>query len=305
MWKFPAKPRRQRPARGLEAPAALALWHLSSLDAPTVAVVWALGFAWAAGISLPLWVPALLALVAWAVYIGDRLLDARSAIGSGQLHLLRQRHLFHWRHRRFFLPLAAAIACAAFWIVLTSMPIVTRERDTVLAAAALAYFARVHGKGYWQSASTPIAADRPGLPSRFAGASLAVRGFPWKEMLVGILFTAACVLPAWSRVSSPQPLLFPAVYFALLAWLNCHLIESWESGSEAPNSLPLIHAMLGFLLAAFLAHGQPRIAQLVAAGAAGALLLALLHRFRSRLAPLSLRAAADLVLLTPLALLLR
>jgi hypothetical protein len=38
---------------------------------------------------------------------------------------------------------------------------------------------------------------------------------------------------------------------------------------------------------------------LVAAGAASALLLALLDRLRRRLTPLALRAAADLVLLTP------
>ena len=49
-------------ARPVDAPAPLRLWHLASLDAPTVAAVWGLAFAWAAHIALPRWIPALLAL---------------------------------------------------------------------------------------------------------------------------------------------------------------------------------------------------------------------------------------------------
>jgi len=55
------------------APVPLRLWHLASLDAPTVAVVWTLGFAWAASVRLPPWIPVLLALATWAVYVADRL----------------------------------------------------------------------------------------------------------------------------------------------------------------------------------------------------------------------------------------
>jgi hypothetical protein len=54
------------------------------------------------------------------------------------------------------------------------------------------------------------------------------------------------------------------------------------------------------VLAAASAH--PRPAALLAAGGASALLLALLDRNRARFSALALRAAADLVLLTPLAL---
>lgn len=71
---------RDRTSRIFDAWAPVKLWHLSSLDAPTVAVVWSLGFGWAAGVRLPFWVPVLIALGTWAVYIGDRLLDARSAL---------------------------------------------------------------------------------------------------------------------------------------------------------------------------------------------------------------------------------
>lgn len=268
------------PVRIFDAPLPLRLWHLASLDAPTVAVVWSLGFAWAAGVRLPLWVPVLLALVAWAVYVGDRLLDARAGLRSAVPDRLRERHLFHWRHRRSLVPLAAAAACAAAWIVLALMPAGIRQRDSLLAAAAMAYFTRVHS-----SRSQPL--------------------FLTKELLVGLLFTAACALPAWCRSPAAIPMAPLFVFFALLAWLNCHSIDRWESSTSRTSQIlppaPLL-ALAGLLLAACLAASQPRSAALVAAGAASALLLALLDRLHNRLTPMALRAAADLALLTPLVL---
>jgi hypothetical protein len=259
----------------------LRFWHLASLDAPSVALTWSLSFAWAARVRLPLWVPALLMLAVWAVYVADRLLDARNGLRSGNLLALRERHLFHWRHRRVFLPLAVVAAVAAAFLVIALMPTGARERDSVLAAASLVYFTRVHaGRGL-----------RPTFP---------------KELLVGLLFTAGCVIPAWSRSASPgATLLTPAVFFAILAWLNCHAIDRWEAAANntAPQRIAFtacIVAVAGLLAAALLLHVQPRSAALLAAGAMAALLLALLDALRDRLAPVALRAAADLALLTPL-----
>ena len=270
----------------LDAPAPLRLWHLASLDAPTVAVAWSLGFAWAAGIRLPHWVPVLLALGTWTVYIGDRLLDARAGLRFGALRTLRERHFFHWRHRRILLALASVSAVAAAAILFTVMPAPVRERDSVLAAAALAYFSGVH--------------SRRRMP-RWLALLLS------KELLVGVLFTAGCVLPAFSRLrlqAAPGarfgPLLLAALFFAALAWLNCHAIERWESHTASRIfSAACLLALAGFSSAALLVSAQPHTAALLAAGATSALLLALLHRKRKRLTPRALRAAADLVLLTP------
>jgi hypothetical protein len=284
------------------APAPLRFWHLASLDAPSVALVWSLSFAWAAHVRLPLWVPALLMLAVWAVYVADRLLDARNGLRSGNLQALRERHLFHWRHRRAFLPLAVLAALAAAVLVFSLMPTGARERNSVLAAASLVYFTRVHaGRAF-----------RPPLPSVLR--TPFPRGlwppFP-KELLVGLLFTVGCVIPAWSRSSLPGPasplpaLLVPAAFFSLLAWLNCHAIDRWEA--DANNTAPqriactaCIVSVSGLLAAALLLHAQPRSAALLAAGAISALLLALLDVLRARLAPVALRATADLVLLIPL-----
>lgn len=284
-----------------DAPALLRLWHLASLDAPTVAVVWALAFAWAAGIRLPLWLPLLLALGAWSVYIGDRLLDAWSALRSGAFHRLRLRHRFHWRHRRIFLPLALASAASAAWIVFSFMPLPAREHDSVLAAAALAYFTRIHSS----RALLPTASPRRSPISP-------------KELQVGFLFTAGCALPTVLPILSrsahhglPLAPLFAAIlFFALLAWLNCAAIERWESHQKRPRASAVclsacMLALAGLLFAAAVFSFAPRPAALISSGAVSALLLALLDRQCSRLTPLALRAAADLALLTPLALFLK
>jgi hypothetical protein len=286
---------RSTTGRNLDAAAVLALWHLASLDAPTVAVVWTLVFAWAARVRLPLWVAALMALVTWAVYIADRLLDARSALRDGCFHGLRQRHIFHWRHRRLFLPLALASAITAAVLVLALMPAAARERNSLLAAAALVYFSSVHFPRRLPRFAASIL-----NAGRFASRISSRRVFS-KELLVGLLFTAACVLPTAARAAAPLgPLLPCAVVFALLAWLNCHAIDSWESACTSISGPALLLALAGLAAAGVLfAAVHPRPALLLLAAALSALLLALLDRLRARLIPLTLRAAADLVLLTP------
>ena len=269
-------------ARPAEAPSAVRYWHLLSLDAPTVALVWSLAFAWTAHVVLPLWLLVLQALVVWAVYVGDRLLDARSGLRGHQGEGLRERHFFHWRHRQLLTPMAVAASCAAAWIALHWMPLAAKERDSLLGAASLAYFTRVHSS------------EARSRLSRFAS----------KESLVGILFTAGCVLPAWSR-GADRMLLLPGLSFALLAWLNCRAIEEWEAG-EPRTGIPAIAAgaaAAAAIAALLLLHAGPRAAALLAAGASSALLLALLDRSRQRITPVLLRAAADLALLTPIALL--
>lgn len=272
----------------IEAPRPLVLWHLASLDAPTVAVVWSLAFAWSARVHLPLWAPLLLALMAWSVYIGDRLLDARVGLSNPALHRLRERHYFHWRHRRVFVSLAIFAILAAARIVLVNMPRGALTPNSLLGAATFAYFSGVH--------------SRRKLPRLVT-----------KESLVGIIFTAGCMLPAWLMLGSGGAdssrlavFLIPSVYFAALAWLNCHAIAQWESHRiirlrrRSVMELGVGLATAGLLLAVVLAAHDPRAAVLVAAGAASALLLALLDRARRRLTPLALRTAADFVLLTPL-----
>ena len=55
----------------------LALWHLLSLDAPSVATVWTIAIAHAAGVDLPWTSAAAMFIAVWILYAADRLLDAR------------------------------------------------------------------------------------------------------------------------------------------------------------------------------------------------------------------------------------
>lgn len=261
------------------AGAVLRYWHLASLDAPTVAAVWSLAFAWTARVRLAWWVLALQVLAVWTVYVADRLLDARTALRRRDHSGLRERHFFHWRHRRALAPMAVAAAAACAWIALRWMPIHIGERDSVLAAASLIYFARVHG------------GNRRRL-------------FP-KEALVGALFTIGCALPVWARAQ--QSLMVPIAFFAVLAWLNCRAIERWESGVGSSTSSSRIAwqvSIIGLVAAGLLLPAHDRAALTIAAAAASAVLLAILDRTRQRISAVTLRTAADLVLLTPAILLI-
>jgi hypothetical protein len=279
----------RRASARLIAARPLALWHLASFDAPTVAVVWSLAFAWSARVRLAPWAPLLLALMAWTVYVGDRLLDARAGLRNPNSHPLRERHFFHWRHRALFIPLVVLAAVVASRIIFVNMPRGSLTPNSLLGAAAFAYFSGVHSQRK--------------LPRLVT-----------KEFLVGVIFTCGCMLPAWLRLritgadsSRLSVFIIVIVYFTALAWLNCHAIAQWESDRAARRRLGSVTdlgsglAAAGLVLAAFLAAHHPRPTLLLAAGAASALLLAMLDRTRHRLTPLALRAAADFVLLTPIA----
>ena len=281
----PLLPRIGTPLRSqLDAPAPLRLWHLTSLDAPTVAVTWTLALAWSAHVRLPVWLPIVLGFAAWSFYIADRLFDARHARTP-----LRARHHFHWQYRRIFVPLTVVAMVIAIILVLHSMPLTARARNSVLAAAALAYFTSVHVPWRPKIYKLPFA-----IP---------------KELLVAVIFTLACAIPTWARAGANHlSLLAPILVFVALAWLNCYAIEVWESQFCIPGhaTFRLALALTGIaVFTAIIAAAlhQNRQAALLAAAALSSTLLALLDWNRRRLTPLALRCAADLVLLTPIALL--
>lgn len=247
-----------------------------------MAVAWAWSFGWAAHLRLAPWSAAALALIVWFIYIADRLLDARAGLRTPSEHTLQDRHWFHWRHRRILLPLACLAALAAAALVLARLPMRALRPDSLVAAATLLWLGGVH------LGSRRSAAAR----ERIA------------EIVVALLFVSGCSLPilpqnpaAFARLA-----LAPALLFAAVAWLNLHAINAWESSRRTTHIQPAgaAIAILGFALAACaIPFASPRTAALLACAASSALLLALLDRLRNRMTPLTLRAAADLVLLSP------
>jgi hypothetical protein len=289
-------------------------WHLLSLDAPTVAVVWCWFFGAVFGLHYSSTTLSTLALGTWCVYVADRLLDGWR---STDIAALRDRHWFYLRNRKPFL-IAWCIAAMplAYLIFFRAQPAV-RTDDIVLCLIGIAYFLFVHGSSTGKS-------------------PLLVNASRWisKELAVGFLFAIATAVPAWARLNGGRNVLLAAAFvFGAACWLNCVAIQTWED-EEASHEL--VHTILSSAprvqrgdtsrsVTQFL--GTYRTAFAVAVGLLGILFaiktmngsayplfasvaisavifLALAHN-SNRFSALSLRIAADAALLTPLLFLLR
>ena len=274
-------------------PSPLALWHLLSLDAPSVATVWTLFLARAAGLRLPWVEPAAMFVAVWMIYAADRLLDARGLDAPHpSVDGLEERHRFHHAHRSAFLCGIVAGALALVYLLHH-----TDDRAlhlyALLAALLAAWLLVVH-------ASVRSRGQR--LP---------------KEIAVGLFFAAAVFIPTVGRLPELRIELLPsAVLFAGVCALNCLFLYAWEHPGSRPGahgSTRWATAHLDALTAVLIAaSGLAAVTQRGGLGEAPALACGLsagllwgLHRMRRRALAVHLRAAADLVLLTPLLWLLR
>ncbi len=275
----------------------LALWHLLSLDAPSVAAVWTIAVASAVGLHLSFTAPAAMFVAVWMLYAADRLLDARPLPGGQAPPELEERHRFHHRHRRAFLILIAISACVLVALLRTIDPHAMRLY-TLLATLLGAWFLIIHAR--------PLPGDGSHrLP---------------KELAVGIFFPAAVFIPTVARLPQLRLDLLPiALLLAATCSLNCLFLYAWEhpgprtrahwstrwathhlvalTWTVAALSLFLILISPLLTASAQLHRGTTVLTTCILASA---LLLLLLHHLRNRLPPLHLRALADLVLLTPL-----
>jgi len=302
------RPITQSLRRTLSLNCAFEYWHLLSLDAPSVATLWAWGFARALHFALSATPLLLLFGGTWLLYIADRILD-----GLRPTARLRERHLFYIRNRAAVLASAIPVIVFLGWLVFVHMLPAARRDDLVLFAVAAAYFCCVHLRG-----------------------RSIERWFP-KELIVALIFASATAVPAFARltptavhataVATQSPAVLPilAALFGALCWLNCIAIEKWEQFAELDRSarpmpshnhpdqltdhttrwgqehLRAISASItlaAICAAALLLPSYRFAAELCfAASLSSALLLAL---DRAPLSAFHLRIAADAALLTPL-----
>lgn len=271
----------------------LTLWHLLSLDAPSVATLWTIFAARALHAPLPPTLPPTMFLAVWLIYAADRLLDTthnrvpriRTQTRTRSHHAgpgntpsplpsdLHPRHLFPQAH---LLPFAFAIllATSALAVLIPTLPPNLLRPYLFLAALLLAWFVLVHF-------------TRLTLP---------------KELVPGLFFAVAVFLPTHHASVA-------AIAFAALCTLNCLYIHRWEHPrmllrpanhvrpSRSFTSLLLRHLPQLTLLFALIPLIAPTTITLATSLAALALLL--LNHHHHRLPPTTLRAAADLALLTP------
>jgi hypothetical protein len=259
-----------------------ALWHLLSLDAPTVAALWFTLAARTAHLSLQATDVAALALGTWMLYAIDRMLDA----WHGAIHLQEERHRFHGANHGSFL---AALVCSVpvLLVLLRYMEPRLLHAYLVLGLALAAYFTLIHTRSF---------AHR--IP---------------KELAVGVIFVAAIFMPEFlSGIFMPEFLagaymLLPAICFGALCWLNCVLIywrehvalheAHWSTRLAIRHMTLLLGTITATALILFFTDGASRLSASIVLSAAAMLAL---HRLRFRMARLPFRIATDAALLTPL-----
>ncbi|WP_254063726.1 hypothetical protein [Granulicella sp. S190] len=275
-----------RDQRNYSPASLLALWHLLSLDAPTVASLWIWFIASANHLRLSFLSVIAMFLAVWMLYAADRLLDAR-LIGTPESSELEARHYFHSRHRRAFL-IAILVTSAALALLLPHLEAEAIHLYLVLGVLLFGYFILIH-----------VTRSAHRLP---------------KEIAVGLFFAAATFIPTVARRPGLRIELLPlAILFAALCSLNCLFIYDWEHSTlshsdhpaHAATRIALRHlriiAVALILLSSSVAvfdHQAPwpiSVAIVVAA-----ILLLLLHEARHRMARLTLRSLADLALISPL-----
>lgn len=227
-------------------------------------------------------------IAVWMLYAADRLLDTRLLDSqSRQEQHLEARHYFHHRHRTAFLT-GILLASGALAPLLFHLSTEAIHLYLILGGLLFGYFILIH-------------------------ATRSAHRFP-KEIAVGIFFAAATFIPTVARQPSLRLALLPsALLLAMLCSSNCLFIYAWEHDPQRPSvpdhpthattrfalrHLPLfaiIIALAGTALALFY-HRAPWV--IPSATSISAVLLLVLH-YRRHIAPLTLRAAADLVLITP------
>ena len=258
------------------------------LDAPLVAVCWLWLFATSFDALVSAAAMAALFLTAWLIYLGDRLGDCAS-VDVRRATSFRQR--FCVSHRRRWLQAIVAVALIDAAVVATQLGSAVLIAGAAVALLAIAYLLTNQ--------------LRPG----------AWRVLPVKEIAIGVLFAAGTIVPIALHLPSAAAL--PWLLFAALCTMNCICIAVWERWlDDAQQRISIATAfprVSGFVLPALLvlAVASLAVARMILAAqticvclSVSAGLLALTHVFRRRIQSDVRTALADLVLLTPAALLL-
>ncbi len=262
------------------------LWlNLVCLDAPLVAISWHWLFARTFHITIPSGATPALFFTAWLIYLADRFGDSLS-LGQHSPASLRQK--FCRKH-------------GALWTVSIVM----------IALADLFFIARLDWFAIRVGAAVGFCALLYLAINRFA--PFVWRALPLKEVSIGFIFAAGTMVGLVRSLTSAA---LPAwLLFAALCALNCISIAIWERDLDLAQGrisiateFPKIgRAILLLLVALVVISLSPGLVRPNAVGirmcvAVSGFLLALLHSPGTRL-PSDVRTAlADLVLLTPLAL---
>ncbi|MEY2558386.1 MAG: hypothetical protein QOE34_1811 [Verrucomicrobiota bacterium] len=284
--------RLRTPLRAVAArPQSPAVWlNLVCLDAPLVSVAWLWLFAAVFHVAVDPANGSALFLTAWVIYLADRLADSCS-LEEDALRSLR--HEFCLKHRQIWIGALAVTATIDASLIWRSVGPETFLCGAIAGTLALLYLVLNYSLG----GAWPL---------------------PLKEFAIGSLF-AAGTLVALSPAFPPmtRSLLFSGMAFASVCTLNCISIAFWERELDErqrkisfATRYPTLERHLGKLSVALgLSSGAMGVIYREAAPiffcvTVSSLFLALLNSSREKIGRDQRTALADLVLLTPLLILL-
>lgn len=247
-----------------------------------MAVLWQVLLARSIGIHVGPYELPLLACSVWLVYFSDRVLDARRT-PPGNWEPVRQR--FYRGHFRAASIVVFAASLSIVPLAATLLRPAVFHAGLSLALVVGVYFVVIHAAPQCWRVRWP------------------------RELAVAVIFTAGTFLALW--IGSGGALLRltgSAVLFALLCWVNCSAIESWEWHSAAllPRTTRYVGKYVSAIcagiagIAALLELARLAPASVCIAAVLSGVAFVMLARWRSRLSPEFLRVAADLALCTPL-----
>lgn len=264
------------------------LWlNMVCLDAPVVAIAWQWLFARA--VDLPLRAASIgaLFLTAWLIYLADRLADTFKLDLSRDASL---RHRFCARHQRSWIALMLVLTACDAWLLWRHLDARVMKFGGIVGAAAFVYFVVNYAAGrVW-------------------------RWLPLKEVTIGSLFAAGTVTALLPQLrASEGPLRLTMILFAMLCALNCISIAFWERSIDEAQSresiattwpegakylLPVAIALT--VIAILASRWSVPLALIDSCVALSAVLLGALHALRTVVPRDARTALADLVLLTPI-----
>lgn len=264
------------------------LWlNILCLDAPVVAITWQWLFARALGLPLSAATIGALFLTAWLIYLADRLADTFKLYPAREIS---SRHLFCARYRRAWITAMVLLTACDAWLLTHHLdPRVVKFGATVGTLAFLYFLLNYTAGRVW-------------------------RALPVKEVTIGALFAAGTVTALLPQIPTTDgPLLLTLVLFAALCALNCISIAFWERRIDEAQSREslgttwprgaryLVPGAICIAMSAVLAsRWSVPLALIDSCIALSAVLLAALHSLRDFMPRDDRTAFADLVLLTPL-----
>lgn len=267
------------------------LWlNLVCLDAPFVAVAWLWLFARTFHVPVQMGNAVALFLTAWLIYLGDRFADA-SSLKPNLPRSLRQD--FCLRHREAWIAVGTLVAGFDAYVIWRTTAPKTFLVGAIVGILALVYLVANHPLG------------------------LIWRSLPAKELAIGSLFAMGTAVALLPRLPTTPPFIITLLLLAALCSLNCISIARWErelDHAQRKVSIATRHpAVAGYagcfcvwLAVAALAmiFAIRSVAPIMGCVAGSALLLSRLNASPGRFGTDERTALADLVLLTPIILLI-